>query len=120
MSLGHQLVQAVADRDATALEALFSTDVEFRALVPSGLREPQSASETAKLFTRWFEDSTELDLVESRVDDVGGRLYVVYRLTGVEGGEPYLVEQHLYATVVDGKICKADILCSGFRPRATG
>ena len=87
--------------------------------MPSGLRERQGASETAELFTKWFEDSTELDLVESRVDEVGGRLYVVYRLTGVEDDEPYLVEQHLFGTVVDGRISKADVLCSGFRPRST-
>ena len=119
MSLGDQLIEAVATRDASALAACFSPDLEFRALVPSGLRERHGASETAQLFTKWFADSTELDLVESRVDEVGGRLYVVYRLTGVEDDEPYLVEQHLYGTVVDGKISKADLLCSGFRPRST-
>lgn len=119
MSLGSQLVEAVATRDASALAGCFSPDIEFRALVPSGLRERQGASATAELFTKWFEDSTELDLVESRVDEVGGRLYVVYRLTGVEDDEPYLVEQHLFGTVVDGRISKADVLCSGFRPRST-
>jgi hypothetical protein len=44
-------------------------------------------------------------------------VHVAYRFEGVEEGEPYVVEQHLYGTVSDGKIERADLLCSGFRPR---
>ncbi len=51
---------------------------------------------------------------------VGDRLHISYRFTGVEDGEPYTVEQHLFCSVRGGKIERADLLCSGFRPRATG
>lgn len=62
--------------------------MQFHALTPSGLRE------------------------------VGDRLHISYRFQGVEEGEPYLVEQHLYCTVSDGRIGRADLLCSGFRTGA--
>jgi hypothetical protein len=44
-------------------------------------------------------------------------VHVSYRFEGVEEGEPYLVDQQLYCTVADGKVARADLLCSGFRPR---
>jgi hypothetical protein len=36
----------------------------------------------------------------------------------VEEGEPYVVQQELFCTLDDGKIAAADLLCSGFLPRA--
>jgi ketosteroid isomerase-like protein len=47
-------------------------------------------------------------------------VHIAYRFAGVEEGEPYVVEQQLYCTVADGKITRADLLCSGFRPPAFG
>jgi hypothetical protein len=81
------------------------------------LRERTGADEAASLIAAWFADSTELDIVGSRTDRVGDRLLVTYRVEGVEEGEPYVVEQHLVCTLSDGKIDRADLLCSGFRPR---
>lgn len=118
MSLGAKLVEAVATQDESAIEACFADDAQFRALVPSGLRERNGAVETASLISGWFADSTELDLVESRTEEVGDRLHISYRFQGVEEGEPYLVEQHLYCGVRDGLIERANLLCSGFRRRA--
>ena len=65
----------------------------------------------------WFKDSTVLELVEKRVDGVGDRVLVAYRFEGVENGEPYVVEQHLTCIVTGELIERADLLCSGFRPR---
>ena len=119
-TVGERLVDAIAHQDASAIAACFTADAELRALIPPGLRERQGAKEAAALIALWFGDSTELDLVESRSDDVGDRFHVGYRFEGVEEGKPYVVEQHLYCTLDDGKIARADLLCSGFRPRDTG
>jgi hypothetical protein len=116
-SLGARLIDAVAAQDATALAACFADDVEFRALIPPGLRERSGAVETASLIAGWFADSTELDLVAAKTDEVEDRLHISYRFEGVEEGEPYLVEQHLYCSVEADRIKRADLLCSGFRPR---
>jgi len=116
-SLGARLIDAVAAQDATAIAACFADDVEFRALIPPGLRERSGAVETASLIAGWFADSTELGLVDATTDEVEDRLHIAYRFQGVEEGEPYLVEQHLYCSVEADGIKRADLLCSGFRRR---
>jgi hypothetical protein len=117
MSLGSELVKAVAAQDESALQACFAADVQFRALTPPGVRERTGAAETASLILAWFADSTELDLIDTHTGEVGDRLYISYRFEGVEAGEPYVVEHHLYCSLGDGFIERADLLCSGFRPR---
>jgi hypothetical protein len=107
----------LAAAPSPAIAACFAPGVEFRALVPSGLRERTGAADAAALVSGWLADSTELDLVESQSEEVGDRLHVAYRFEGVEDGEPYVVEQHLYCTLAGGAIERADLLCSGFRPR---
>jgi hypothetical protein len=42
----------------------------------------------------------------------------MYRFEGIEDGQPYVVQQHLFYTLDEGKIGAADLLCSGFLPRA--
>ena len=116
-SLSARLIGGIAAQDAAAIADCFADDAQFRALIPPGLRERSGAGETAELIAKWFGDSTELTLVDSHADDVGDRLHVSYRFAGVEEGEAYVVEQHLYCTLENGKIAKADLLCSGFRPR---
>ena len=115
--LGAQLIDAVAAQDEAALAECFARAAEFRALTPNGLRERTGADEVSALISGWFGDSTELQLLDSESAEVGDRLHVSYRFTGVEDGEAYVVEQHLFGTVGDGKIMQADLLCSGVRPR---
>jgi ketosteroid isomerase-like protein len=114
--LGSRFVEAVATQDGAALAECFVPDAEFRALIPPGLRERTGAVEAASLISQWFGDATDLRLLDSRSDEVGDRLHVSYRFTGVEEGTAFVVEQHLYCTVREGKIARADLLCSGFRP----
>ena len=116
-SIGTRFVEAVAAQDTLAIAACFTRGVEFRALIPPGLRERTGAEEAASLVAGWFADSTELHLIESRTEDVSDRLHVVYRFEGVEDEEPYVVEQHLFCVLAGGVIARADLLCSGFRPR---
>jgi hypothetical protein len=116
-SVGTRLVEAIAAQDEAGIASCFAPAAAFRALTPPGLRERSGAAETAALIAAWYADSTELSLVESAAEEVGDRLHVAYRFEGVEEGEPYVVEQQLYATVADGVIERADLVCSGFRPR---
>ena len=117
--IGARLVGAVAAQDAAALAECFAPGVEFRALTPPGFRERSGATEVASLISQWFGDSTELHLLDSHSSKVGDRVHISYRLAGVEEGDEYVVEQHLLCTIAEGKIVSADLLCSGFRPRAT-
>ena len=116
-SIGTRFAEAVAAQDTSAIAACFTRGVEFRALIPPGLRERTGAEEAAALVAGWFGDSTELHLVESRTEEVGDRLHIAYRFEGVEDDEPYVVEQHLFCVLAGGVIERAHLLCSGFRPR---
>ncbi len=116
-SLGAQLTAAIAAQDASAIAACFADDAAFRALTPNGLRERSGAAETAALIEGWFADSTELELVESASDEISDRLHVAYRFEGIEEGEAFTVEQQVYCSVEGGRIARADLVCSGFRPR---
>ena|SRR5579859_6696790 len=116
-AVGLRLIEAIAAQDVAAIASCFTADVQFRALVPPGLRERTGPEETASLVAAWFADSTDLALVASESAEVGDRLHLAYRFEGAEDGQPYVVEQHLCCTVSEGKIERADLLCSGFRPR---
>ena len=116
--LAARLVEGIAAQDESAIAACFAEEAEFNALIPPGLRERHGAVETAATIAGWFADSTELELVEAGTDEVGDRLHLSYRFEGVEEGEPYVVEQHLFCTVEAGRIQRAQLLCSGFRPRS--
>jgi hypothetical protein len=117
VGLGAQLIEAVTAQDEVALAECFAPAAEFRALIPPGVRERSGAGETAALISQWFGDSNDLRLLDSDCTEVGDRLHVWYRLAGVEDGERYVVEQHLFCAIGEGKIKRADLLCSGFRPR---
>jgi hypothetical protein len=116
-TVGTRLVEAIAAQDEAGIAACFAPAAAFRALTPPGLRERSGALESAALIAAWFADSTELSLVDCRTDEVADRLHVAYRFEGVEEGEPYVVEQQLYAALANGVIERADLVCSGFRPR---
>jgi hypothetical protein len=116
-AVGETLVEAIAARDEAAIAACFTPDAQFRALVPRGLRERSGATDAAALINGWLESVTELRLVDSRAEEVADRLHVAYRLHVVEDGKPFVVEQQWYCKLADGLIERADLVCSGFRPR---
>ena len=116
-SLAQRLVAGIATQDEAAIIACFAPEAEFRALTPNGLRERSGGAEIGALIARWFGDSTVIDLDGTWSGEVADRLHIGYRFTGVEEGEPYVVEQHLYCDVRDGLIERADLLCSGFLPK---
>jgi len=117
-AISQRLVDGISARDTTAIASCFADHVQFRALTPNGLRERAGAAETAALIAAWFDDSTELDLLDVGTDEVSDRTHIWYRFAGVEDGEPYVVEQRLYCIASNGRIDRADLVCSGFRPRA--
>ena len=116
VSAGAAWVDAIAAQDFSRLESLLADDVRFRALIPSGLREAESATDAAARIGAWFGDGDPLELVDSRVEEIVDRLHVSYRFRSFEEGRWHLVEQHAYCTLADGKIAAVDLVCSGFRP----
>ena len=113
-------VQRLATQDFAGLAGALAADARLRALLPSGLGEWAGAEAIARRFGRWFGDTTAFELVEAAVGEVGGRLYLHWRLRlQAERLGPgwFTVEQRAYAdTDESGRIAGLDLLCTGYRP----
>lgn len=114
--VGERFVDAIARRDFDGLRAAIADDVRFRLLVPKGPQAHTGAGETVGRFVGWFEEARELQLESSSVQDVSGRLALVYRFRLLDADGWQVIEQHLMADVAqDGRLEAIDLLCSGFR-----
>ena len=118
-------VQSLASRDFDAIEGTFAPDVQFRALVPPGLREAQNPKDARKYIEGWFGDADEFEMVGHAISLVNrDRIHVSYRIHMREGdidsGVPCVVEQNIFVnTDADGNMEKFDLVCSGPVPRGT-
>jgi hypothetical protein len=119
--IGERFAQAVADKDARALEALLTPDIDFRAMTPRQFWEASPAAAVVHeiIFGKWFTVADHIEASEvvgtSTIADchrVGYRL----RLTNSTGS--FVVEQPAFFGVVDGRIGWLRIMCSGFRRRS--
>jgi hypothetical protein len=114
---GAKFLEALRSQDWAELQSCFTVDVQFRALIPPGLREGADAVSAVGYLSRWFGDADELVLVTSALQRVEDRLSISYRFR-VHEDQWYVVEQRAYCEVRDGQIERIDLLCSGFHPEA--
>ena len=100
------------------LRKVLADDVDFRAMTPGRFWESTSAVEVIDdvILGRWFTPSDHLDALE-HVDTgaVEGREKVTYLLRGHNGDGAFVVEQHAYYDVSDGRITWLRVACSGYR-----
>ena len=113
-------LQGLADQDFAQLSGALAADARLRALLPKGLREWTGDEEIAGQFARWFGDTTDFELVEATLGEVGGRLQLRWRLRlRAERLGPgwFTVEQHAYGDAgADGRLARLDLVCTGYRP----
>ena len=117
VTTGQALVAALARQSWDALAACFGDVVQFRALIPKGLRSADDRGGAVGYLRKWFGDADRLILLDSDVRPVQDRLHISYRFRAHED-QWYLVEQHAYCVMEEGLIKQLDLLCSGFRPEA--
>src|SRR5436189_6044730 len=101
-TVGEELVAALAAQDWARLEACFAPDVPLFAAVPSArdpLRGRTGATTVASQLAAWFGDADPLELVESHVEPVAGKVRVSYRFRSFEEGAWHLVEQQAFCEV---------------------
>ncbi|MFY9577838.1 MAG: nuclear transport factor 2 family protein [Gaiellaceae bacterium] len=112
-----EFVSALAGQDWERLEACFAPDARFFAAVPSAnpLRERIGAHDAASQLAAWFGDADPLELVESQVEPVAGKIRVSYRLRSFEEGAWHLVEQQAFCEVGSDGIQLMLLACSGFQ-----
>lgn len=112
--VGTLFIRALISRDWTALRSCFHDEVQFRGLIPSGLREARDSESASNLLHTWFGDADTLVLLASEVQTMHDRLALTYRLR-LHEDQWYVVEQRVYCDVVNGRIQRMDLMCSGFR-----
>jgi hypothetical protein len=117
-TVGQVLVAALARQAWDALAACLDDAVQFRALIPRGLRSADDRAAAAAYFQKWFGEADQLILLGSAVQSMHDRLHITYRFRAHED-QWYIVEQHAYCVVENARIKQMDLLCSGFRPEAT-
>jgi hypothetical protein len=115
LAIGRCFVAALEHQAWEELAACLDPTVQFRALIPSGLRNADNRETAARYLQKWFGDADQLILQSSQVDSIQDRIHITYRIREHED-QWYLVEQQAYCTIRDGKIKMMDLLCSGFRP----
>ena len=116
--LGKAFAEALAAKDAEAVCAVTTPDLDFRAMTPRRFWEASTQEELVEvLFGNWLEPKDEvLALVSTTSGEVSWRRHVSYRLRlRNETGES-LMEQQMYYQARDGRIHWARIMCSGFIP----
>ena len=116
VSAARSFIDALAMRDFEALERLLAPEVRFRAIVPRGVREGATDYEAVAWLRKWFGEKDSIELLDSEAASVADRAYLRYRFLAHENDLTTLIEQHAFATLVDGLIADMSLLCSGFRP----
>jgi hypothetical protein len=117
--LGNRFGAALAAKNAEALRAMFADRVDFRALTPNHTWEGQTPTGVIDdvVLGTWFQSSESMHLTEATATGVVGRRHgFVYRLRGTNGDGGFVIEQHAYAEIAQGKITWMRVLCSGFQP----
>jgi ketosteroid isomerase-like protein len=116
--VGEGFVEAIAAKDHRRVAELVADDVDFRAITPNRFWEVSSAEALiSEVLRNWFEDTDHIDeLVELESDSFADREHLAYSFRGHNDDGPFVVEQHAYYTVEDGRIAWMRVLCSGFRP----
>jgi hypothetical protein len=111
-------LEAMAAHDFPRLAMALDPDATLSALLPRGYDEWHGADAICAQFATWFGDAREYEVADAAVGQVGGLLELRWRLRICcerFGGEPKVVEQHVYAvTGPTGRIQSLRLLCSGF------
>ena len=114
-------IHALARRDWAALEGLLAPDVWMRALLPRSVHEETTAAGALAMYRAWF-GAPESRLLEAEHHTLAGREHLCYRFAvrRDDAETPWrVVEQTGFCKVVEGRITRLDLACTGFHPTHT-
>jgi len=116
-TVGHSFLEALAGQDFEKMEALFTSQVRFRALLPPRTCEEHTAEAATGWLRRWFGSADTLQVLQAAAEPVFNRLYLHYRLRTHDTAHGWrVIEQQAYADVQEDRIADLWLLCSGFQP----
>jgi len=120
LAVAARFIDGLATRDFDTVVGALADDVVFRALLPSRVLDLQGSDAVRSTFDTWFGGAERWELVEAVVGEVGGRIYLRWRLRLTNpdvGSGTFLVEQQVYADAgADGRLRDVALLCTGYRP----
>ena len=119
LQVGNAFLAALRERSFDRLGEILGPTMRMRALLPTGHYDFAGSAEATAAFAEWFGTASELEVQESRAEEVADRLRLSYRFRVRRPQEDFtIIEQQAYCKVVDGRIVTLDLLCSGFRQPA--
>ena len=113
------LLDAIVQRDRSALTAILAPDVWLRAMVVRDVIERHGAGAAIEVFDGWFGQAHELQVLRVASYPVASREHITYRLRLRPGWAPdvwHLIEQSGYIRVHEGRVRRIDLGCTGFLP----
>lgn len=113
--IGTTWIQAIVDHDYQRISRLCQVNVRSRLVTPSAIDKWESADDLISSIRGWFGDTSHIRAEHGRVDQVGQKLAINYRLTFQEEGKWCSAEQQVYGSLRDGLMERLDLLCSGFQ-----
>lgn len=114
--IGKDWIQAITDRAPERLERFCQPDVAIHLLTPGRYQKFDNSTDLVANYRDWFGECSDFRVEHSRVELVGERLGIFYRLLLRRPRGWYTIEQQLYCTMQDGRIAHLYLLCSGFQP----
>ncbi|MET1000937.1 MAG: hypothetical protein ABWZ15_03940 [Acidimicrobiia bacterium] len=118
-AVARRLLDAIVTRDFDGLSAVLAADVWMRALLPREIVETHSAADALEKFRGWFGPHDAVKALSTEQHSVEGREFLAYNLVLRPDWAPdvwHVVEQSGYCRVVDDRVSRIDLVCTGFFP----
>jgi hypothetical protein len=112
-----RFLDALARRDFDELETLLAPDVWFRALLPKGQHETNTARDAADLYRSWWGGAKAFEVIRTDQYTMAGREFLSYRFRVILDGAPdhwRVVEQAGFCRVKEDRIARLDVVCTGY------
>ena len=118
--LGEGWIRAITEKAFERLEASCQPGVVSHLLTPYNYRTLDNVKDLVAKLQGWFGDCSDFRIEHSRVERIGERLGISYRLLVQEQAAWQRIEQQIFCTLQDGRIAEIHLLCSGFQPVSLG
>lgn len=114
--IGNAWVQAIVEHDYQQLSQVCQNDVRSRLVIPSEVDRGENVDDLIGSIRSWFEGTSHTQVEYARVEQVGPKVAINYRLRFKEEDEWRTAEQQVYGHLSGGLLAQLDLLCSGFQP----
>jgi hypothetical protein len=118
-AVARRLIDAIAERDFESMSEILAPDLWMRALLPREIVETHTADAAIDSFRRWLAPHESLTAVMTDQHTVEGREFVAYKLLlrpEWAADEWHVLEQSGYCRVVEDRVTRLDLVCTGFFP----